>query len=76
MGIELLKQAGLQLDKESRKELAYFLIDSLLDEQGEPPLSKEHMDEVEKRLELFEKGKLESESSEVVLERIRDKYGI
>lgn len=75
MTIESLKSEGLKLDKGTRKELAYFLLDSIFEEEG-LELTPEQQSELDKRLERFEKGEMEFVSSKAVIERIREKHGL
>ena len=78
MTVETLKSESLQLDRIERKELAYFLLESIIetDDTFDTDFSMEQQEEIEKRLEAFEKGEMASAPSDEVLNRIRQKHGL
>ena len=76
MTIESLKVESLKLDKGARKELAYFIIDSLLQEGEELELSPEQKTILDERLDAFTNNRMEFIPSENVIERIRQKHGL
>ncbi len=76
MTIESLKSESLKLDKGTRKELAYFLLDSIFEEEEGLSLTPEQRAELDRRLEAFAEGRMEFVASETVVGRIREKHGL
>ncbi|PHN00920.1 addiction module protein [Flavilitoribacter nigricans] len=78
MTVESLKAESLKLDKAGRKELAYFLLESIIetDEDFALELSPEQQAELERRMEAFEKGEMTFTPAKEVLSRIRGKHGL
>lgn len=76
MTIEGLKIEGLKLDKLDRKELAYFLLDSILDEKGEDALPPEQQTELDHRLEAFKNGEMDLIPGESFEAELKARHGL
>ncbi len=78
MTVEALKSESLKLDRAKRKELAYFLLESIIetDDVFDAEFSPDQQTEIEKRLAAFEKGAMSSSPSNEALNRIRRKHGL
>lgn len=72
MTIDVLKQEGLKLDKLDRKELAYFLLDSLLDDV----LTAEQQTELDRRMDAFERGDMEVMPGETFEAELKARHGL
>lgn len=76
MTIDKLKDEGLKLDKTKRKELAYFLLDSIFEESVNDSLTPEQQAELESRLEAFERGEMELIPGEDFANKLKARHGL
>ena len=78
MTVDALKSESLKLDRAKRKELAYFLLESIIetDDVFDAEFSSDMQAEIQRRLEAFEKGEMSSSPSDEALNRIRQKHGL
>ncbi|MCB9352505.1 MAG: addiction module protein [Lewinellaceae bacterium] len=75
MTIESLKSESLKLDKGMRKELAYFLLDSIFEEE-ELDLTPEQRAELDRRITALEDGAATLLDGDTVTKELAAKYGI
>lgn len=76
MTIESLKLESLKLDKGARKELAYFLLDSIFEEEEGLGLTPEQRAELDRRMAALEDGTATLLDGDTVTKELAAKYGI
>jgi len=74
MTIESLKSESLKLDRGARKELAYFLLDSIFEEESD--LTPEQRAELDRRITALEDGTAILLDGDTVTQELAAKYGI
>jgi putative addiction module component (TIGR02574 family) len=83
MTLELITSEVLKLDRLSRIELIRRLAESIVreeragsDAEDEPELTPEQAQEIDRRMKLFEAGKMTTIPGEQVTARLIEKYGL
>lgn len=76
MTIDSLKDESLKLDRSARKELAYFLLDSLISAEGEEALTPKQQRELDRRLEAFENGEMELIPGDDFVAELKTRHGL
>lgn len=79
MSVEEIKQEGLELTAAERRELAYFFLETLIhieEEESTDELSPEWQEEVKKRWQEFEEGKVIPIDGLEMEKRLAEKYGV
>lgn len=76
MTIESLKSESLKLDKGARKELAYFLLDSIFEEEKWSNLTPEQQAELDRRITALKDGTAILLDGDTVTQELAAKYGI
>ena len=76
MTIESLKSESLKLDKGMRKELAYFLLDSIFEEEKWSNLTPEQQAELDRRITALKDGTAILLDGDTVTKELAAKYGI